>query len=257
MPGSKFVVKNRVYGVYEGTVGFLSYFKSIPENNVIRFSSIVTRKGKNGQYRLEPFGFFTPIFDFDYPSFKNIVNLEKKYMVQLIWENEPTPINDMEPMDFAGWALTKANMLRILSTKGGEVMNGGHINLGAMGPLSTSIAWPANDLFLNTAYKLRSIFDNMTFYEFIEKIKDLNFRQEIVVSIRKAENRLTKRITTYLVLLNRAKLSAATFLQDTKKSGLFKELNEKLIENTINRSIKKAEKLGIVQAANANQDVMF
>ncbi len=257
MPGSKFVVKNRVYGVYESTIGFLSYFECTPENNVIRFSSIITRKGKNGQYRLEPYEFFTPIFDFDCASFKNIVNLEKRYMVQLIWENDPISINDMEPMDFAGWALTKANMLKTLSIKGGECVNGGHINLGAMGHLASSIAWPANDPALNTTYRLRSIFDNMIFGDFIDKVEDPEFKMETIIAIRKAENRLTKRMDTYLALLNRAKLSAALFLKDSKKSGLFDELDEKLIENTINKSIKNIEEIGAVQAANVNQDVMF
>lgn len=257
MPGSKFVVKNRVYGVYESTIGFLSYFKCTPENNVIRFSSVITRKGKNGQHRLEPYEFFTPIFDFDCASFKNIVNLEKKYMVQLIWENSPISVNDMEPMDFAGWALTKANMLKILSVKGGEYINGGHVNLGAMGQLSSSIAWPPNDLALNTAYRLRSIFSNMIFGDFVNRVEDPEFKMETITAIRKAENRLTKRMTTYLYLLNRAKLSAALFLKGSKKSGLFNELDENLIENTINKSIKDIEEIGVVQVANANQDVIF
>jgi hypothetical protein len=238
--GSKFVVRKRVPGVYEGTVGFLVYFRGTFGHNIAKFSAVITRRGRGGVPRVETMELKTPVFDFDHESLGQIIPLGDRYMVQVDWVDEKASITGMDSFDFAGWALSRSMMLKTLCSRGGEGPFGGGLQNG---PVKFGGVWPYNDPFLNGAYRLKSKFENTKIEQFEQDMQDMALRLEILNSMRNVESKLVRRSLRYAFKLAEIERNSAMWLYDLRKANVFEGADLDLLANSVKSAGTKVTKL--------------
>lgn len=116
--GAKFAVsefiKDSTFG--PGTTGFVSYIDALDESyqNLAKVVVATIRRGKSGKERLDINSFYIPIFYFDNENFRKLMpNDNRKHYVHIERDMEHVQsVEDMDPIDFLGWAAAMITRLR-------------------------------------------------------------------------------------------------------------------------------------------------
>lgn len=231
--GTKFMVtdtsKDTTIG--PGSTGFVSYVKGHDQDyaNVVYIRFISTRRGKTGKERIERQDLSMPIFDIDDKDAASMLpDPKRKFFVNI----EPVEFNvrsieELDDMDFLGWALAWSTFLRKLNSRSQYIS-----------------AWPSGDKLLDNLATTDSFFaDNPTFAK--EQLAAAKVRKGFTNSIRMIESTLRSASLSYMKRVAGIEKEAARAILNSK----LEFAKNPIAQNTLKTFVNKYKALDTLNAA--------
>lgn len=228
--GTKFIVtddsEDGTYG--PGTTGFISHVKGYDQDfpNVAYLIAAIIRRGKGGKARIDKAELSTPIFDIKNPTLKESMPDDKRrFYVHIEGNPNIRHVNDMENIDFAGYAFAVALFLFKLGSRARHFK-----------------PWPqSNNNPLNVALHADDMWHESEEHT-LQVMNSGNFRQDFMQRARMMESTLVKPSLSYMSRVAGLEEEA---MKKIAKLGSKKDpiVDKEILSNTIKEAIDRKSRL--------------
>lgn len=227
--GTKFIVTdNSEDGTYgPGTMGFISHVKGYDQDfpNVAYLIATIIRRGKTGKARIDQAELSTPIFDIEHEVLKeNMPDEKRRFYVHIEGSKLIHHVNDMEDIDFVGYAFAVALFLFKLGSRAKHFK-----------------PWPqSNNSPLNVALHAAEMWSESEAHT-LQVMNSGNFREIFMQRARLMESTLVKPSLTYMARVAALEEEAAKQLAKlgSKKNPIVKtEILSATIKETATRKMQ-------------------
>lgn len=200
------------------TLGFVSYAKGSGNgNNLVAYQTVILRRGKSGQPRLDWNTLYSPIF-YKEKSITELLNIGVKYSILLETLPLEANITNMTDADFLGWIVAKTYFLHHI------------ITTYSFGP--NKHTWPdRNNHILNRLINLPNDFANDPDHV-RELYRPITKRADCIVAVRELEAKQVQCVASYNLKRIGREIQALKIVEKTAKTYFFTTLNEECFLTT-------------------------